>query len=292
MTPRPAGASSTRLAASTIQQRGRHRVQRPTTRACLARASPFPAPYYCGESVYLRRRDHRAPSSRWPSKATPRPDGRVETELAFDPRINARGDVAFIGDTTPGSVENFGVDVGVYLYDRVKGTTTAGGPAGHADARRRQIRYSLITFTPGNLDLNSRGDVTFGAVLDTDANHDGKPDTGVYILVERNALLLVARSGTVILTSARSGETRPARHGELRQRRHEQRPRPGVLPGDLDRRHRRPVDRHPAGQGYHRDGRREPRAQEVMPLVFLPFTEIDQAIQEFGGGLLTVKKKR
>src|SRR5262249_18812378 len=34
-----------------------------------------------------------------------------------------------------------------------------------------------------------------------------------------------------------------------------------------------------------------PVAQPVMPLVSLPFTQIDQAIQDLGGGLLTTKKK-
>ena len=60
------------------------------------------------------------PSSRWPSKATPA--GGKTYRIAFDDRINTRGDVAFIGDVSPG--DELHVDVGFYRYNRVDGTTT------------------------------------------------------------------------------------------------------------------------------------------------------------------------
>jgi hypothetical protein len=55
--------------------------------------------------------------------------------------------------------------------------------------------------TAGNQDatyhLNNRGDVSFAATLNTDANSDGIADTGLYVF-SKGSLSLVARTGTVI----------------------------------------------------------------------------------------------
>src|SRR4051794_26900643 len=90
--------------------------------------------------------------------------------IAFDGRINARGDVAFIGDVSPG--DELHADVGYYLYNRVDGTTTIIAQPGDTMPGGGHF-VSPIRYQVGNLDLNNRGDVTFGAVLETDANGDG-----------------------------------------------------------------------------------------------------------------------
>jgi hypothetical protein len=51
--------------------------------------------------------------------------------------------------------------------------------------------------TAENLHINNAGEVVFNAKLDTDANGDGFPDTGLYMW-SHGSFYLVARTGTVI----------------------------------------------------------------------------------------------
>jgi hypothetical protein len=103
------------------------------------------------------------------------------------------------------------VDVGYYLYNRVDGTTTIiaqpGDPMPGGGHFVSPIRYQV-----GNVDLNDRGDVTFGAVLDTDTNGDGQPDTGVYQW-SNGTLTLIARSGTAIPGAGTIGQMGPPEEG-------------------------------------------------------------------------------
>ena len=57
----------------------------------------------------------------------------------------------------------------------------------------RPLEYSRWSTTQRNF----RGDVVFNGTLDTDANGDGIPDTGMFVW-SKGALRLVARTGTVI----------------------------------------------------------------------------------------------
>jgi hypothetical protein len=160
-------------------------------------------PFYCGESVYLRDAA-TGKIIKVAQQGDPAPRGKTY-RLAFDGRINARGDVAFDGNVTPGDALR--VDVGYYLYNRASGTTTAVAQPG--DPMPGGGHFLLpITYGTGNLDLNDRSDVTFGAMLDTDANGDGQPDTGVY-LWSNGTLSLIARSGTVIPGVGTLAQLRP-----------------------------------------------------------------------------------
>jgi hypothetical protein len=164
-------------------------------------------PFFCGESVYLRDAA-TGTIVKVAQQGDPAPGGKTY-RLAFDDRINARGDVAFIGDVSPGDALR--VDVGYYLYNRVDGSTTViaqpGDPMPGGGHFVSPIRYQV-----GNLDLNNRGDVTFGAVLDTDANGDGQPDTGVYQW-SNGTVSLIARSGTTIPGAGTIGQMGPPEEG-------------------------------------------------------------------------------
>ena len=49
----------------------------------------------------------------------------------------------------------------------------------------------------GNIHINNRGDVAFSGVVDTDVDHDGNNDTGLFYW-SHGQLSLIARTGTVI----------------------------------------------------------------------------------------------
>jgi len=106
-------------------------------------------------------------------------------------KINDRGEIAFLADLTPapGIFENTGVflSAGGTIAPVVRpGDPLPGG--GNAVT-------SLTRFL--NYDLNDRGDVTFHAILDSDDNSDGIPDSGLYLWSD-GAVRLVLRTGSVI----------------------------------------------------------------------------------------------
>ena len=148
-------------------------------------------PFFCGESVYL----WDAPKGtivKVAQQGDPAPGGKIYL-VAFDPRINERGDVVFIGDVSPGT--DLGEASGVYLYDRVKRTTTViAEPGTPMPGGGLFVKASGQT---ASLGINSSGDVAFSGLLDTDANNDGEQDTGLY-LWSKGTLTLITRSGSQI----------------------------------------------------------------------------------------------
>jgi hypothetical protein len=145
----------------------------------------------------------------------------------------------------------------------------------------------------GQNDLNNSGDVVFNALL-------GNGDEGLY-LFSHGTLSLVARTGTVIpgvgtiatLDFFNTGQetTSYARlndHGQV------------AFGATLTDGSGVLLIATPGGTGNSQVVATSsalaapvanPVPQAVMPLVTVPFTQIDQAIQDLGGGLLTAKKK-
>jgi len=120
------------------------------------------------------------------------PGGGDTYRVVFGPALNNSGQIAFIGDLASGA--SFGENEALVLYQ--------GGHRYSSVARRGDLmpsggRVVTTTFQPGNYDLNNNGIVAFGAALDTDDNHDGISDTGLYIWSE-GKVSLIARTGTVI----------------------------------------------------------------------------------------------
>jgi hypothetical protein len=111
---------------------------------------------------------------------------------AGSPVMNARGDIAFLGDLTSPPKANEAI--GVYLYSRGK-TSRVAGPGDKMPGGGKFVTASSIF---GNqIHLNNPGEVAFNAVLDTDVNKDGTPDTGLFVW-SHDSLRLVARTGTSI----------------------------------------------------------------------------------------------
>jgi hypothetical protein len=144
----------------------------------------------CPESLYLR--SPRAGAIRSIAHAgQPSPCAGTHYRLAFGGLLNRRGDLAFIGDLTP--PPGFFQSTGVFLVEHHRTVPLAcpGDPMPGGgllvSAGRQDATYSL----------NNRGQVSYAAVLNTDVNHDGIPDTGVYIS-SKGSTHLVARTGTVI----------------------------------------------------------------------------------------------
>jgi hypothetical protein len=143
---------------------------------------------HCGESVYLRQLFPTRLIS-IAHQGQPAPGGGIY-RLAFGPRLNNRGEVAFIGDLTPApaSLEQ----LGVFLYS--KGTTRAIARPG--DVMPGGGTMVTAATAPLAYHLNNRGDVSFAASLDTDGN--GSADAAGLYVAGQNGLQLVARTGTVI----------------------------------------------------------------------------------------------
>lgn len=156
---------------------------------CLDFGVPQSANTFCAESVYLKD----AVTGKITSLAhqgQPAPGGGAY-RLAYSPRLNNRGEVAFIGDLTPppGLVQQ----TGVFLYS--KGTVRPIARPG--DALPGGGRMVTATNTPLGYSLNNRGEVSFAASLDTDG--DGISDAaGLYVAGSVGPMRLVARTGTVI----------------------------------------------------------------------------------------------
>ena len=106
--------------------------------------------------------------------------------------LNDHGDVVFLGDlTSPPLARQV---TGVYRHSRGvtipmarPGDLMPGG--GHFVTASNLIGWQIS--------VNNPGDVAFNALLDTDDNGDGVPDTGLFVW-SHGVLRVVARSGTVV----------------------------------------------------------------------------------------------
>ena len=121
----------------------------------------------------------------------PAPGGGVYRQ-AISPGPNDHGDVVFLGDlTSPPLARQV---TGVYRHSRGvtipmarPGDLMPGG--GHFVTASNLIGWQIS--------VNNPGDVAFNALLDTDDNGDGVPDTGLFVW-SHGVLRVVARSGTVV----------------------------------------------------------------------------------------------
>jgi hypothetical protein len=120
----------------------------------------------------------------------PAPGGGNFRQTLF-PWINDRGDVLFTADLTPAPDVN--ETLGVFLYSGGKivpvarpGDAVPGG--GHI------VTTSIVG---GNTHFNNSDDVVFNAVLDTDVDHNGTLDTGLFEW-SHGKVTLLARSGQTI----------------------------------------------------------------------------------------------
>jgi hypothetical protein len=121
------------------------------------------------------------------------PRGGVFRSL-YSPVLNDSGDIVFLGDLSPGPASPVFQDLGVYLHSG--GTTIAvARPGDPMPGGGNFVTASFIVAE--NVHINNAGEVVFNAKLDTDANGDGFPDTGLY-LWSHGSLRLVVRTGTVI----------------------------------------------------------------------------------------------
>lgn len=143
---------------------------------------------FCGESVYLRRRDGLVVSIA--HQDSPAPGGGTY-RLAFGPLINNREDIVFVGDlSTPPSV---GTQLGLFIHRH--GRTMAIARPG--DSMPGGGHMSSAGFYVSAYGLNQSGEAVFFAKLDTDDDKDGQPDTGAYTWRD-GKLGLVARTGSAI----------------------------------------------------------------------------------------------
>ena len=112
----------------------------------------------------------------------------------FSPVLNDSGDLVFQGDLSPGPPSATFTELGVYF--RSKGTTIAiARPGDPMPGGGHFVTASF--FVAFQVHVNNEREVGFSALLDTDDNHDGSPDTGLYVW-SHGVLHVVARTGTVI----------------------------------------------------------------------------------------------
>ncbi len=112
---------------------------------------------------------------------------------AYQQGINDSDDAPFLG-LLEGNPDGDFTTMGVYL--RSGNTTIAIAIPG--DRMPGGGKFVTGTFAlAGNVHINNAGQVVFNAKLDTDDNHDGLPDTGLYVW-SHGLPQLVARSGTVV----------------------------------------------------------------------------------------------
>jgi hypothetical protein len=119
----------------------------------------------------------------------PSPDGG-EFTFTFFPRLN--NDELVFAAQTSAHPDVFGVFVesaGAISALVVPGDSLPGG--GHF------VSLGVGSTTSNPISVNDRGDVEFLATLDTDDNHDGRADTGVFQW-SHGSLSVVARTGTVM----------------------------------------------------------------------------------------------
>ena len=134
------------------------------------------------------------PPARFGPSPTPvtTPPAEAYFRQAISPVLNDWGDIPFLGDLTPPPAAN--EVTGVYLHRR--GATIARG----APWRAMPGGGAFVTASTHHRLADrreQRGEVVFNAALDTDANADGFPDTGLYVW-SHGSLRLVARTGTEI----------------------------------------------------------------------------------------------
>jgi len=115
------------------------------------------------------------------------PGGGVYREI-ISPALNSGGDIAFIGDISP--FPNVNQHLAVFLHS--KSTTSAVVLPGNSMPGGGHFVTSGF-----GISMNNASDIVFTADLDTDLNHDGVPDTGIYVW-SHGSVSLVARTGTVI----------------------------------------------------------------------------------------------
>jgi hypothetical protein len=113
---------------------------------------------------------------------------------AFSPVLNDSGDVVFQGDLSPGDPSAGFQELGVYLYS--KGTTVSVARPGDSMPGGGHF-VTASFFVASEVHVNNAREVAFAALLDTDDDADGNPDTGLYVW-SRGLLQVVARTGTVI----------------------------------------------------------------------------------------------
>lgn len=148
---------------------------------------------FCAAGVFLRRADTREVIAIAPLEG-PAPGGGT-FHFAYTDGINNRGDVAFVAAVGPAGSgpDALGYAYGVFLYTDGQ-TVAVARPATPMPGGGRMYTAAEVNY---NLRVNDHGDVYFAATLDTDDNHDGARDTGVYRW-SRGALHLVVRTGTVL----------------------------------------------------------------------------------------------
>ena len=122
----------------------------------------------------------------------PAPGGGTYRQ-AYSPVMNNRGDIVFVGDLTP--APNTNQVVGVFL-NRGGMTIPVARPGDPMPGGGHFVTGSNILGIE-QVHVNNPGEVAFNAILDTDVNGDGVPDTGLFVW-SNGTLRLVARSGTVI----------------------------------------------------------------------------------------------
>jgi hypothetical protein len=110
----------------------------------------------------------------------------------ISPIINNQGQIAFLGDLTP--PPNANLVIGVFLWS--KGEIIPVARPGDA-MPGGGLLVTASNIGGNQIHVNNRGDVVFNAVLNTDVNGDGIPDTGLYQR-SNGELRLVARTGTVV----------------------------------------------------------------------------------------------
>jgi hypothetical protein len=103
--------------------------------------------------------------------------------------MNNRGQIAFDGDLTAAPGINQSIGVFLYSGDKIRAIARPGDsmPGGG----------KLVNASRVDLHINDRGDIVFGGVVDTDVDHDGFDDTGLFQW-SHGRLSLIARTGTVI----------------------------------------------------------------------------------------------
>ncbi|MCU1235532.1 MAG: hypothetical protein JWP63_3499 [Candidatus Solibacter sp.] len=121
------------------------------------------------------------------------PGGSVFRSV-YSPVLNDSGDIAFLGDISTGPPSNGFENLGVYVHSKGK-TLVVAKPGDSMPGGGKFVTASFLIAE--NVHVNNAGDVVFNAKLDTDANRDGFPDTGLYVW-SHGELQLVARTGTVI----------------------------------------------------------------------------------------------
>ena len=107
---------------------------------------------------------------------------------AFEPVINNRGDILFLGDLTPSPDRRLATGVFLWRNGNVIAIARPGQemPGGGNLVRTAQQH--------GNWCINDSGEVAFSALLDTDSLGLGSFDTGLYVW-SGGSLRLVARTG-------------------------------------------------------------------------------------------------